>query len=355
MMEPIIKAFAVKGNPVTCVRFGSGHINQTFLVTCDSGLSYILQKINHHVFQQPDKLMANITAVTRFLSQQSQDPRSCLHVIPTKEGQSFAVDEAGEYWRVYEFVLSSLCLQRAQSPEDLYHVGLAFGRFQQQLKDFPAATLHESIPNFHNTPDRYRQLREAIAQDSVGRAKDCQAEISFALARQEEAGVIVDGLADGSLPLRVTHNDTKLNNILLDYDTKQPLCIIDLDTVMPGSALYDYGDSVRFGVSTAAEDETDLSKVTIDLDLYRVFTKGFLLGCEGSLTAKELTLLPMGAKLMTLECGVRFLTDYLSGDHYFQTSREGHNLDRARTQFKLVAEMERRWEEITRMIQEVSQ
>lgn len=353
-MEQIINRLAVKGIPVTSCRFGEGHINETYLVTCDTGLSYILQKINRQVFQNPEGLMENIVRVTAFLEHRTTDRRMSMHLVPASDGCMYTVDEKGEYWRVYEFVTDSICLQRAEKPQDLYHVGLAFGNFQQLLADFPAGVLHESIRDFHNTKVRYMQFHEALERDIMGRAESCVKEIRFALAHESEAGMIVDGLADGTLPLRVTHNDTKLNNILLDYTTRKPLCVIDLDTVMPGSALYDYGDSVRFGVSTALEDEKDLTKVHVDMDLYQVFTKGYLDGCGGSLTEAETVLLPVGAKLMTLECGVRFLTDHLNGDRYFRISRESHNLDRCRTQFKLVQEMEDRWEEITRMIREMS-
>lgn len=353
-MEQMISRFAVKGTPVTACRFGEGHINETYLVACDTGLCYILQKINRQVFQRPEELMENIARVTAFLGERSDDRRSAMHLVPACDGCMYAVDEEGEYWRVYEFIPDSVCLQRAEHPQDLYHVGLAFGNFQQLLADFPAAALHESIPDFHNTRVRYAQFRDVLKKDVVGRVGECRKEIEFALAHEQEAGVIVNGLEDGTLPLRVTHNDTKMNNILLDYTTRKPLCVIDLDTVMPGSSLYDYGDSVRFGVSTAAEDERDLTKVHVDMDLYRVFTQGYLDGCGGSLTEAETVLLPMGAKLMTLECGVRFLTDYLNGDHYFRISRETHNLDRCRTQFRLVQEMEERWEEIRQMINEVS-
>lgn len=352
-MVQMINRFAVKGIPVISCRFGEGHINETYLVTCDTGLSYILQKINRQVFKNPGELMENIARVTAFLEHRVADRRMSMHLVPASDGCMYAVDEEGEYWRVYEFVTDSICLQRAEKPQDLYHVGLAFGNFQQQLADFPAEVLYEAIQDFHNTKVRYMQFHEALIRDVMGRAKDCGEEIEFALAHEQEAGIIMDGLADGTLPLRVTHNDTKLNNILLDYTTRKPLCVIDLDTVMPGSALYDYGDSVRFGVSTAPEDEKDLTKVHVDMNLYQVFTRGYLDGCRGSLTEAEMVLLPVGAKLMTLECGVRFLTDYLNGDHYFRISRKSHNLDRCRTQFKLVQDMEDRWEEITQMIMKI--
>jgi len=219
------------------------------------------------------------------------------------------------------------------------------------MSEFPAETLSEPIVNFHNTPDRYRIFHEILDKDSVGRAESCREEIEFALAHEKEAGILQGMRERGELPLRVTHNDTKLNNVMLDEVTRKALCVIDLDTVMPGLSLYDFGDSIRFGAATAAEDETDLSKMTIDLDLFRIYTRGFLESCTG-LTEKEIELLPMGAKIMTLECGVRFLTDYLDGDHYFAIHRDNQNLDRARTQFKLVAEMERLWPEMNQIVKE---
>jgi Ser/Thr protein kinase RdoA (MazF antagonist) len=242
-------------------------------------------------------------------------------------------------------------LQTAETPEDFYQSAVGFGRFQKLLADFPAETLHESIPNFHNTIDRYRIFHETLEKDPMGRAKDAAEEIAFVLAREEEAGILQRLRLTGELPLRVTHNDTKLNNVLLDENTRKALCVIDLDTVMPGLSLYDFGDSIRFGAATAAEDEKDLSKMTINLDLFRIFTEGFLSSCD--LTDKEIELLPLGAKIMTLECGVRFLTDYLDGDHYFAVHREGHNLDRCRTQFKLVAEMERKWTEMAEIVAQI--
>lgn len=257
------------------------------------------------------------------------------------------------YWRVYDFVEDSICLQLPETDEDFYQSAVGFGTFQQLLTDFPAAKLHETIPNFHNTPDRYRALLETLERDPMHRAAQVQPEIEFALARQAEMATIQNALTAGELPLRVTHNDTKLNNVLLDAKTRKALCVIDLDTVMPGSSLYDFGDSIRFGAATAAEDEKDISKMEMSLDRFRVFTRGYVRACPG-LTAKELELLPMGAKTMTMECGVRFLTDYLDGDHYFAVHRDGQNLDRARTQFKLVADMEKKWDEMRKIVEEES-
>ena len=313
---------------------------------------YILQKINNHIFKNVKELMENIGAVTDYLRARTNDTRSVMQIIKTTDGKPYLYCEGDDsYWRMYAYVEDSICLQAAETLEDFRQSAVAFGNFQQQLKDFPAATLHESIPNFHNTVDRYRIFKETLARDPEGRAKDVQPEIQFVLDHEKDAGAIVNLLQTGELPLRVTHNDTKLNNVMLDAKTRKPLCVIDLDTVMPGSSLYDYGDSIRFGAASAAEDEQDLSKVFMRLDLFDTYTKGFLSACPG-LTDKEREMLPMGAKLMTLECGVRFLTDYLDGDHYFAVHRDGQNLDRARTQFKLVADMEAKWEEMRKIVQE---
>ena len=255
---------------------------------------------------------------------------------------------------MYAFIEDSLCLQQPQTPSDFYESAVAFGQFQQMLKEFPAHTLHETIPNFHNTPDRYRIFREVLKKDPVGRVKEVQSEIDFVLSREQEAGTLLQLLEAGKLPLRVTHNDTKLNNVMLDEKTRKALCVIDLDTVMPGLSLYDFGDSIRFGAASAPEDEQDLSKMEMRLDRFETFTKGFLSACP-DLTDTELELLPMGAKLMTLECGVRFLTDYLDGDHYFATHRPGQNLDRARTQFKLVADMEQKWEQMHHIVRQCTE
>ena len=350
-LKQIIEQFTLDSPAASCERYGHGHINVTYLVISQSGRRYILQKINNHVFKDVAGLMENIAAVTGYLSKKGADSRSVLNLVPTVDGKTYLSHEDGSFWRIYDFVEGSICLQAPETPEDFYQSAVAFGNFQQQLADFPASTLHETIPNFHNTANRYRIFRETLAADPMGRAKDVQAEIQFALAREEEAGTLVRQLEAGLLPLRVTHNDTKLNNVMLDETTRTPLCVIDLDTVMPGLSLYDFGDSIRFGAATAAEDEQDLSKMEMSLEMFRTYTKGFLSACPG-LTEQELAMLPMGAKLMTLECGVRFLTDYLDGDHYFATHREGQNLDRCRTQFKLVADMESKWEAMAQIVRE---
>lgn len=346
----ILGAFRLAGAPVSCTPYGCGHINETALVVTDRGRRYILQKINRFTFRDVAGLMANIRAVTEHLRRKTSDPRAVLTLVPTHGGESY-LHAQGEYWRVYDFVEDTLCLQLPETDDDFYQSAVGFGTFQQLLTDFPAQQLHETIPNFHNTPDRYRIFRETLARDPMGRAAQIGPEIDFVLAREKEMSAIQTALASGDLPLRVTHNDTKLNNVLLDAKTRRALCVIDLDTVMPGSALYDFGDSIRFGAATAVEDERDLSKMEMSLDRYRVFTRGYLRSCPG-LTAKELEMLPMGAKTMTMECGVRFLTDYLDGDHYFSIHRDGQNLDRARTQFKLVQDMERKWPQMHNIIEE---
>ncbi len=340
-----LSAFRLEGRPLSCLPYGSGHINETYLAVTDTGRQYILQKINSQVFRDVPALMANIEAVTAHLRKSERDPRRVLTLVPTLEGGSFHREGEG-YWRVYDFVTGSLSLDQAESAADFAESASAFGHFQRLLQDFPAARLHETIPNFHDTPKRCLALREAIEKDVMGRAAGAKEEIDFALARESGAGELTEALRKGELPLRVTHNDTKLNNVLFDAKTRKALCVIDLDTVMPGLCANDFGDSIRFGASTAAEDERDLDRVSMSLDLYRAYSEAFLAACAGGLSDREVSSLPVGARMMTYECGVRFLTDYLSGDTYFRIHREGHNLDRCRTQFKLVRDMEEKWSEM---------
>ena len=334
--------------------FGNGHINSTFCV--GEPTRYILQKINTAVFTDPEGLMKNIAAVTdhirKKIAEAGRDPaRETLTFLPTDEGRFFYSDQSGNCWRVYRFVDGSHVLEAA-TPELFGESARAFGQFQKLLSDFPAESLCETIPRFHDTTARLEQLREAIAENKSGRADEVGEEIEFAFARAGETDTIVAALARGEIPLRVTHNDSKLNNVLFDDQTGKALCVIDLDTVMPGSLLYDYGDALRFGASTAAEDETDLSRVWFDMDLFRAYTDAYLETLAGSITAREIELLPMGAKLITLECGMRFLADHINGDVYFRVHRENQNLDRARTQFKLVADMESKWKEMQAIVSE---
>lgn len=351
-IEKAAYAFRLNGTPVECEEFGHGHINATLKINTDTGSQYILQRINQYVFKDPVRVMENASAVTRFLRQKLQDPRHCLHFIPTRDGSFCYRDESGEYWRMYDYV-GGFCLDAPETDDDFYQSAVAFGRFQQQLSDFPAETLYETIPEFHNTIDRYRQLKESIAADPLGRLAKVRQEVAFAL-QQEETGSILQKMREsGELPLRVTHNDTKLNNVLLDENTRQCLCVLDLDTVMPGLSVHDFGDSIRFGASTAAEDEPDLSKVSLDLHLFEVYTRGFLEAAT-ALTQKEVEMLPLGAFTMTLEVGIRFLKDYLDGDLYFKTAYPEHNLVRARTQLKLVADMLAKWDDMNRIVAAVA-
>lgn len=353
MIHKTAQAFALRGSVVVDTRYGQGHINETHLVVTDIGHLYILQRINHHVFRDVPALMHNISLITGHLAKADPRPRHVLQLIPTQRGGAFYLDEDGNYWRMYDFVTDSICLQQAQTLEDFRQSAVAFGAFQSLLSDFPAGKLHETIPRFHDTPDRYRQLHEAIADDKAGRVRHADEEIAFTLAHEAEAGLMTDMLQKGELLLRVTHNDTKLNNVMLDAQTRQALCIIDLDTVMPGLAANDFGDSIRFGASTVQEDERDLSRVRLSPELYQAFASGFLGECGALLTDKEIETLPLGAKLMTLECGVRFLADYLNGDTYFHTRYPEHNLHRCRTQFKLVRDMEVRWQQMTDIVREI--
>lgn len=354
MCREIAARFAVNGRVAYCERYGCGHINETYLVETDGGARYILQKINDTVFRNVPALMENVSAVTRYLRARTDDPRRAMHLVQTTEGADYLRDEAGGWWRMYDFIENSICLQTAETDEDFYQSAVAFGEFQRELSEFPAHTLHETIAKFHDTRNRYVQFREALNADPLGRAASVQTEIEFALAREKNAGELMRLLEAGELPLRVTHNDTKLNNVLLDRETRKPLCVIDLDTVMPGLAAFDFGDSIRFGASTAAEDETDLGKVEMSLELFETYARGFLEACGSALSPLEKATLPLGAKLMTLECGVRFLTDYLSGDTYFRIHRPNHNIDRCRTQFKLVSDMEKKQNEMRAVIEKLS-
>ncbi len=348
-MQDILKNFKLEGKVTECSPYGCGHINRTYLVVTDSGKRYILQGISTVAFKDVPGLMENIGAVTRHLQKKVKSERECLHLVPTLDGKDYWYDGKDGYWRVYDFIEGSLCLQSAETAEDFYQSAVAFGTFQRQLEDFPAQTLHETIVNFHNTPDRYEKFKAVLAQDKLGRAKDAEYEIDEYLKREQDGAILMNMLREGKLPLRATHNDTKLNNVMLDAQTRKPLCVIDLDTVMPGLMAFDFGDSIRFGAATAAEDERDLSKVSMSLELYETFAKGFISACP-ELTQEEYISLAWGARTMTLECGLRFLTDYLDGDNYFAVHRPGQNLDRCRTQLKMVQDMEAKWDKMLKII-----
>ena len=344
--------FRITGKPVSCISYGHGHINHTFLVTTDTGNEYILQKINKYVFKDPVKVMANASAVTNYIRERIDDPRKVLHFITSLQGRYYYRDDQGEFWRMYDYAVG-FCLDAPESPEDFYQSALAFGNFQHMLSDFPAETLYETIPEFHNTVDRYRLLKEAIQADNVGRVKEAQPEIAYALSMEEFCAKLQKMKEAGQLPLRVTHNDTKLNNVLLDKVTRKSLCVLDLDTVMPGLSVHDFGDAIRFGAATAAEDDPIPANMKLDLEMYRVFTKGFL-ETAPELTEQEIRMLPYGALIITMEIGIRFLKDFLDGDLYFRTAYPEHNLVRARTQLALAADMQKKWEEMVRIVEETA-
>lgn len=346
------------GGPVLCDahHYGEGHINDTFVVWReDHSKRFILQRINTDTFTNPVGLMENVCGVTRHLRAkilaEGGDPaRETLNVIPTLSGSTCYLDADGGAWRAYDFVEDTICLQQVGSEADFRTVAETLGKFQNQLADYPASTLHETIARFHDTPNRYANFEKALAADALGRAKNITSEIEFIHAREQDCHVLLDQLAAGEIPLRVTHNDTKINNVLIDAATGKGICVIDLDTVMPGLSAYDFGDSIRTGANDCAEDEPDQSKVHFDLHLYEVFAKGYLSTAGASMRRAEKKSLAWGARLMTLECGIRFLTDYLEGDHYFHIAHPDHNLDRARTQFTLVRQMEEVFDQMLEIV-----
>ena len=345
--KSVAESFCLEGNVLEIFPYGEGHINLTLLVTTDKK-RYILQKMNTKVFTDPDSLMANICGVTEHLKSRGIET---LNVVPTKKGEQFLKGEA--CYRVYDFIENTVTHQKVTNPEVFKNSGKSFGEFQNYLAEFDASKLTETIKRFHDTPNRFANFKAALAEDKMNRAKDCQEEIDFILSHENTYGIAMQGLQDGSLPLRVTHNDTKLNNILMDAETGEARAVIDLDTIMPGSMLFDFGDSIRFGASTAAEDEKDLDKVHFDIQLFKAYAEGYCGAVKASITPREAELLPYGAYLMTIECGMRFLADYLAGDTYFATKYEGHNLVRCRTQIRLASEMEAQFEEMGAIIKEI--
>ncbi|MBE6538368.1 MAG: aminoglycoside phosphotransferase family protein [Ruminococcaceae bacterium] len=335
--------------------YGNGHINSTFIV--ESTPKYIVQKINTCVFPNPDGLMNNIALVSSHITSKMKATgedasRGTLHIIKTKDGQNFAETPEGEIYRIFEFI-DAISHDNAEDPSQLYRAAKTYGKFQKMLADFNADKLYEIIPFFHHTPNRMKTLEKAIAENKSGRLDKVKKEVEFALSFKDKISYIVDGIENGSVPLRVTHNDTKLNNFLFDKDTDECLCLIDLDTIMPGSLLYDFGDALRLGASSAAEDETDLDKVNFCIEPFEQFTRGLLESLGSEITPRELELLPYSEFLMTFEVGIRFLTDYLDGDVYFKTHYPEHNIDRARNQFKLAAELDSRMEELGALVKKI--
>lgn len=349
-LKSIAEIFLPEGSVSQLTAFGSGHINETYLVQSTDGQHYILQKINQYVFKNPVAVMENCVAVTRFLSQKDPDPRHVVHFLTTHDGIYYHVDEHGEYWRMYDY-LEGFCLDMPESHEDLYQSALAFGRFQTLLADFPAHTLHETIPHFHDTPQRYAQLRASVEADPAGRLAACQDTVDQVLSHEDIASVLQRALEKGQLPLRVTHNDTKLNNVLLDPETRQGLCLLDLDTVMPGLSLHDFGDAVRFGAATAAEDVQDTDAMGVDLEAYRAYVRGYLESAK-MLTEQELQHIPVSPIVLTLETAVRFLKDHLDGDMYFHIAYPGHNLVRAKAQLALAEDMLRNYDTMQKILEE---
>lgn len=345
--------------PSSITKCESGHINSTYQIEYSAGgetKRYILQKINSNVFKKPVEVMENIVNVTDFLRKKINEAggdaeRETLTLINSIDGVPYYTTDNGEVWRMYKSVPNARTYESVERPKMFYNAAYAFGNFQRLLSDFPADILHETIPNFHNTVSRFEDFKAAVDENAAGRLRFCEPEVEFIRSREGLCHKITDGIASGIYPLRVTHNDTKLNNVMLDLDTDEGVCVIDLDTVMPGSVLYDFGDAVRFGASNAAEDERDLSKVFLRLDLFEEFTRGFLHGLGGSLTEEEVRALPTGALVITLEIGMRFLADFLNGDVYFAVHRENHNLDRARTQLALVADMEKKLPEMAAIVE----
>ena len=362
-LQPIAAHFAIEGRFLMAEPYGCGHINSTYCLYYDREslppTRVILQRINTDIFRDTEGLMNNIALVTDHIRSKNADSpdrdRCTLTVIPTTEGALFYRTEAGDCYRAYVFVENSFSLQQVENAAQFESLAATFGTFQNQLADFDASQLTESIPDFHNTEKRYEAFEKAVEANLAGRAEGVAAEIAFARARRADASRLLEEWKAGRLPLRVTHNDTKLNNVLFDAESGQALCVIDLDTVMPGLVHYDFGDSIRFGASTAPEDEKDLRKVEMDLSLFEAYTRGFLATCGKTLTEEEIAYLPFSAKLLTYECGIRFLTDYLNGDTYFKIHYPDQNLDRCRTQFKLVADMEEKMEAMQQIVKTLCQ
>ena len=343
-LEPVVDRFETEGHYIEAVPHGSGHINETYLIRQQHGhdeVRYVLQLINQYVFKQPEQICANLRLILphkreRLAREPDLYTREILECLPATDGRDYVIDDKGNFWRLTHFIENASTYDIIQNPEQAYQAARGFGEFQYLLHDFSPEPLHEIIPDFHHTPKRVKTLEKAIDNDEYNRAGNARDAITFAQQHKSISAKVVDGLADGSLPLRTTHNDTKLNNVMLDDQSGEPVCVIDLDTVMPGSSLYDFGDMMRTATCFAAEDELDLDKINVEMDVFNAISRGYLSIARNFLTPGEIELLAFSGQLITYEIGIRFLTDYLNGDHYFKIHREGHNLDRACAQFKLV-------------------
>ncbi len=357
LLDLVCRTFGIEGEYKSYSTFTEGLINASYLVLydCDGQeKKYLVQSINTNVFKDLDGLMGNIVGVTQFLrekleAQGENSERGTLNFLAANDGKYYALVE-NKQWRIYKFVDGTHTLSKIEDSKCFENAGKGFGTFQKNLAGYPSHELFETIKDFHNTPRRMENLIASIEADVKGRAKDVQKEIDFALSRKEDTEIALRLHREGLIPLRVTHNDTKLNNILFDNVTKDSICVIDLDTIMPGLSLYDFGDAIRFGANTTTEDDPNLDNVRVSLELFESFARGFLGACAQALTETEVKMLAFSAKLMTFECGIRFLTDYLDGDVYFKTKHENHNIDRARNQFRLVADMEEHMDEMNAII-----
>lgn len=354
-LREITRQFELGGEFVTAAPYGGGHINDTYCAEFNqrgSPIRYIVQRINHVIFKNVPALMENIQRVTEHLSRklagQPELSRRVLTLIPTRAGQPYHRDADGNFWRVYVFIEKAKTFDAVQSAHQAFQAAKAFGQFQKLLADLPAPRLHDTIPDFHHTPKRFAALEKAMEADVANRAQLAKAEIAFAMKRAAECGILMGA----GLPERVTHNDTKFNNVMLDDATQEGICVIDLDTVMPGLALFDFGDMVRTTTSPATEDERDLSKVTMQYSMFEALARGYLSSAD-FLTAAEKNLLPISGKIITLEIGVRFLADFLAGDTYFKVHRENHNLDRCRAQFKLAQSIEEQEPALNKLVETI--
>lgn len=356
----LIKNFQFKGDFLDASPHGFGHINDTYAVSFRqvNGLihRYILQRINHDVFNKPEEMMQNIERVTSHLREKitaagGNPDRETINLIPTQDEKSFYRTPEGNYWRAMVFIEGAQTYQKAERMGHYYNASKAFGKFLSMLSDFPPGHLYVTIPDFHHTGKRFEAVVEAVDRDVKNRAVSVKPEIGFILDRAEETTVLVDLLEGGKLPERVTHNDTKFDNVMIDGETGEGVCVIDLDTVMPGLCLYDFGDSVRYGANPAAEDERDLSKVYFDLEVFDRYAQGYLDATGDILTPTEVDYLPFSVKLITFEQGMRFLTDHLNGDVYYKIHRKDHNLDRCRTQFKMVSDIDEKFLQMVKIIE----